>query len=172
MTRYEREYPGVTYIVDELGDYDVSHEPITRFTTAGGEWPSLLKTRDTTLGALSLDSFLQSPIFTDDNCNVTEVFPSTPPKRVSDQIDAFLYLGPQTSRLSEPVPADIALDRAYRSEWLRRMKLVGLPAPSSLEELDAQTIASAAEPVMAPPSREPIPQDLKSRLRQECLRTK
>jgi hypothetical protein len=60
-------------------------------------------------------------------------------------------------------PADIALDRAYRSEWLRRMKLVGLPAPSTLEKLDAQIVASAGEPVLAPPSRRSVSQERKLR---------
>ena len=70
------------------------------------------------------------------------------PRRSQTKIDAFLYVGPQKSLLAEPLPADIALDRAYRSEWLRRMKLVGLPGPSTLEEIDAQLVASAADPML------------------------
>ena len=70
------------------------------------------------------------------------------------------------------LPADIALDRAYRAEWLRRMKLVGMPGPSTLEELDAQIVADAAHPVLAHAPRRPISQEMKLRIKQSCLSTK
>lgn len=84
-----------------------------------------------------------------------DAFAGKSSKTVADQIDAFLYLGPQKALLTEPLPADIALDRAYRSEWLRRMKLVGLPGPSTLEEVDAQIVANAAHPMLTPAPRKP-----------------
>ena len=172
VTRYERHYPGRTFVISDLGYYGTSDEPHTDMKAPGGIWPSLLMTRNSRIGSLSLDSFLQSPITTDKDCNVTAAFGGESSRTVADQVDAFLYLGPQKSLLAEPLPADIALDRAYRSEWLHRMKLVGLPGPSSLEELDAEIVESAADPMLPPPSRQPVSKEMKLKIRQGCLSRK
>lgn len=79
-----------------------------------------------------------------------------------------LYLGSQKS-LADPPPADIALDQIYRSEWLRRMKLVGLRGPSTLEEIDAQIVARAANPMSTLAPRQPVSPEMKLRMRQDCL---
>lgn len=173
VTRYERHYPGRTFVISEFWDYDVSKEPLDSISAPGGVWPSLLRTQNSRLGSLSLDAFMKSPLTTDQDCNVREAFPADLSKTVADKIDAFLYLGPQKESLTEPLPADIALDRTYRSEWLRRMKLVGMPGPSTLEELDAQIIASAGnKPNAAPFSRQPFSQEMKASIRQSCLDSK
>jgi hypothetical protein len=172
VTRYERHYPGRTFVISDLGYYGTGDEPLADANASGGIWPSLLRTKNSRLGSLGLDSFLPSPLTTDQDCNVSEAFAGKSSKTVADQIDAFLYLGPQKSLLAEPVPADIALDRAYRSEWLRRMKLVGLPGPSTLEEVDAQIVASAAHPTLTPAPRQPVSQEMKLRIRQDCLSRK
>ena len=108
----------------------------------------------------------------DRDCNVKDAFAADPSKTLADQIDGFLYLGPQNLQLAEPLPADIALDRTYRTEWLRRMKLVGLPAPPTLEEVNAQIVGGAGEPVLAPPPNGPVSPELKTKLRQDCLKVK
>jgi hypothetical protein len=172
VTRYERHYPGRTFVIGEFGYYDSGKELLGDLNAPGGVWPSLLRAKNSRLGSLGLDSFLESPLWTDQDCNVSEAFATNPSKTIADQIDAFLYLGPQKSLLAEPLPADIALDRAYRSEWLRRKKLVGLPGPSTLEEIDAQIVASAANPVLPPPRRRAVSQEMKLRIRQECLNRK
>jgi hypothetical protein len=172
VTRYERHYPGKTFVIaGGFGYYGTNDESLADMNAPGGVWPSLLRTKDSRLRSLSLDSFFASPIWTDENCNVSEAFASRS-KTIADQIDAFLYLGPQKLLLTEPLPADIALDRAYRSEWLRRMKFVGLPAPSTLEELDAQIVARAGEPMAVPPTRRSVSQEMKLRIRQDCLSRK
>jgi hypothetical protein len=169
VTRYERHYPGSTFVISEFGYY----EPTGNVNAPGGVWPSLLRTKNSKFGALNLDSFLQSPIYTDENCNVGEAFATTASRTVADQIDAFLYLGPMKSLLNEPLPADIALDRAYRSEWLRRMKVVGLPSPSTLDELDAQIVAGRGqETIPTPPSHRALSAETKARMRQSCLSRK
>ncbi len=172
VTRYERHYPGKTFVISDLGYYGSGNEPLTDLNAPGGVWPSLLRTKNSRLGSLRLDAFLPSPLTTDQDCNVSEAFASTPSKTVADQVDAFLYLGPQKLLLVEPIPADIVLDRTYRSEWLRRMKLVGMPGPSTLEELDTQIVASANDPILTPPPRQSVSQEIKSRVRQGCLSSK
>jgi hypothetical protein len=172
VTRYERRYPGKTFVVIDVGDYGTDDRSLGDANAPGVFGPSLLRTKNSRLGSSSLDSLLESPLTTDKDCNVNEAFASTPSKTVASYIDAFLYLGPQRSLLMEPVPADIALDRAYRSEWLRRMKLVGLPGPSTLEELDAQIVASAANPMLPSPRRRAVSQEIRLRIRQDCMSRK
>jgi hypothetical protein len=172
VTRYERHYPGVTFVISDLGYYGTGDEPPVDVNVPGGVWPSLLRTKNSGLGSLGLDSFLPSPLTTDQDCNVSEAFAGKPSKTVADQIDAFLYLGPQKSLLAEPVPADIALDRTYRSEWLRRMKLVGMPGPSTLDELDAQIVEGASDPMLTPPPRQSVSQEMKLKIREGCLSRK
>lgn len=173
VTRYERHYPGRTFVIaGGFGYYGANVEPLADRNAPGGVWPSLLRTKNSRLRSLGLESFFASPLWTDEDCNVSEAFATGPSKTIADQIDAFLYLGPQKLLLTEPLPADIALDRAYRSEWLRRMKLVGLPGPSTLEELDAQIVAKAGEPLSIPPSRRSVSQEMKLRIRQDCLSRK
>jgi hypothetical protein len=169
VTIYERQYPGRTFVIGEFGYYEADNEPLEVVSAPGGVWPSLLRTKNSRFGSHVLDAFLTSPITTDQDCNVRDAFASSSSKPVSDQIDAFLYLGPQKSQLAEPLPADIALDREYRSEWLRRMKLAGLPGPSTLEEIDAQIVARAAEPVLPAPPKRSVSQEMRARIRQDCL---
>jgi hypothetical protein len=168
VTRYERDYPGKTFVITELGYYGTQGEPLPELNAPGGIWPSLLRTRNSRLGSLSLSSFMPTPITTDQDCNVVDAFGGIS-HSVADQVDAFLYLGQQRTQLVEPLPADIALDRAYRSEWLRRMKLVGMPGPSAPEEMDAQIVASAADPIMSPAPRHPVSEEMKARIKQDCL---
>jgi hypothetical protein len=172
VTRYERHYPGRTFVISDFGYYGTGDEPLGDGNAPGGVWPSLLRTKNSRLGSLGLDSFIPSPLTTDQDCNVMDAFAGKSSKTVADQIDAFLYLGPQKSLLAEPLPADIGLDRAYRSEWLRRMKLVGLPGPSTPEEIDAQIVASAANPTLPHPPRQSVSQEMRLRMRQECLNRK
>jgi hypothetical protein len=172
VTRYERHYPGRTFIViSDPGYYGTSDAPLLNANAPGGVWPSLTMTKNSKLGSLSLDTFMDSPLTTDQDCNVIDACAKAPAKTIADQMDAILYLGPPGSQLSEPLPADIALDRAYRAEWLRRMKLVGLPSPSTPEEVDAKIVASAADPVLTPPARQSLSQEMTLRIRQSCLST-
>ncbi len=173
VTRYERRYPGRTFVViGDPGYYGTGDEPLGNANPPGGVWPSLIRTKNSKLGSLSLDAFMDSPLTTDENCNVIGAFAKTTATAIANQMDAVLYLGPPESSLAEPLPADIALDRAYRAEWLRRMKVVGMPGPSTLGEMDAQIVANAAHPVLPRASRQPVSQEVKSRIRQSCLSAK
>ena len=168
VTMYERRYPGKTFVISDLGYYSTNGEPLTENSAALGTWPSLLRTKNNRLGTLGLGSFLPTPLTTDEDCNVVDAFAGKSNKLVSDLLDAFLYLGPQSLQLQEPIPADIALDHAYRTEWLRRLRASGLPGPSTLEQVDVEIVASAADPMILTP-RNPDAKELYPMIRQGCL---
>lgn len=90
VTRYERRFPGRTFVIGELWDHDVSNEPLASLSAPGGVWPSLILTKGSRFGKLSLDAFIESPITTDKDCNVREAFPADASHTVADRIDAFL----------------------------------------------------------------------------------
>ena len=171
ITRYERRYPGKTFVISELGYYGTSGEPLPDSIAAAGGWPLLLRTKSSKLGTLGLHSFLPTPLTTDENCNVVDAYAEKSSRPVSDLIDGFLYLGRPALALREPVPADIALDRDYRSEWLRRIKVSGLPGPPSLDAVDAAIVKSAADPLMVTP-RNPDAKELYPMIKQACMMSK
>jgi len=142
---YEKDYPGRTFVIGDLGLYD-----------AGASWPdrSLVLTRGTALGALSLKDFFPPPITVRD-CHVTMDFPPNLQQPVAALVDAFLALGPPDLMLMEPIPADVALDTDYLTELSRRESLLGPPgAPvESAEQLRADILAEAATPIRALPPR-------------------
>ena len=132
----------------------------------------MIDTEGTPLGALKLASFLSTPISTDDQCNIVDPFQAKPNLRVSDLIDAFLYLGPPTLRLKEVIPADVALDAAYTSELIRRNNIVGVPGPQTVTEYNQQTATNATNPIR-PIERLPDAKEFYPMIRQLCLdRTK
>ena len=85
---------------------------------------------------------------------------------MADLVDAILYLGPQSLRLKEQMPADVALDADYVMELLRRETIAGFPGDRTrtLPEWSQQIVNSANSPLFAAP----IPPDL-SRLAKSCL---
>jgi hypothetical protein len=82
-------------------------------------------------------------------------------------IDAFLYLGLQEFRLSEPMPATIALDADYMTELRRRESLMGEPAQSP-KDFNDEIVREAQNPIR---EGAPKPSDA-SDLRQSCLDAK
>ena len=171
VTIYERRYPGRTFVISDLGYYGTDSQNTAIESLNQGTAPTLILTKGSSLGSLSLSAFLPTPITTDQNCNVINEFEGKTPKPVAALLDAFLYLGPQNLQLREPVPADISLDRAYMSEWLRRLKVSGLPGPQTLEEMNSQIVAGAADPILVIP-RNPDAKDVYPFIRQNCLNRK
>ncbi len=153
VTIYEKVSPNVTFVINNLGDdFNLSASSISRFAT----WPvpSLAWARGTWLGALDFGHVFPVPFKLDQDCKVHYDFPQEKP--MADLVDAFLYLGPQHLKLVEPMPADIALDGDYVSEWLRREALMGLSGPKTLKEFDQQIVNGAGSPLF------PVVPDLSS----------
>jgi hypothetical protein len=153
VSTYEKDYPHVTFVISDLGNYDTS-----RFAS----WPnpSLVPTKGTWLGALSPSDIWTPPIRVI-NCKMQVGFPPELQKPVEDVVDAFLYLGPRDVRLFEPTPADIALDTAYMTELQRREALTAFPGtpPRSLEEMRDEILQEAQHTILEGP---PPPPDVKA----------
>ncbi|HEV2711016.1 MAG TPA: hypothetical protein VGU67_12435 [Edaphobacter sp.] len=147
VTLYEKRYPNLTFVISDLGYYGTDLPSLSDSPFSTWPIPSLAKAGGSRLGALYLSDFFPSPIGTDKNCNVVDEFAGNPQKRMEDLVDAFLYLGPQNLRLTEPMPADIALDTVYMTESMRRIALMGLPGTGTLKEFDQQIVKGAENPV-------------------------
>jgi hypothetical protein len=164
---YEKDYPNVTLIISELGNFDTDLPALSssRFVT----WPvpSLARAKGTWLGALDLGHFLPLGSRIDDrDCTVHNELPKPFQRSMADLVDAFLYLGPQDLRLKEKMPADVALDLDYMKELQRREALPGSPEepPERLKEFLEQIVSSAENPLFMFPK----PPDPKL-LVQSCL---
>lgn len=143
VTLYERHYPKRTFVINTLGDD--SNLPLSS-TSKFASWsvPSLARAKGTWLGALPVADVFPVPFKLSSNCKPVYDFPQKKP--MQDLVDAFLYLGPRHLRLGEPIPADIALDTAYMTEWLRRRSLI-LP-PLTLEVFDQHEVKGAQNPLL------------------------
>jgi hypothetical protein len=168
VTIYEKAYPNLTFVVSDLGTFDTDLPALSSSSFATWPVPSLARAKGTSLGALDLGHFYPTPIWTDNDCNVYNEFPKNEQKPMADLVDAFLYLGPQDLRLTEPMPADIALDVDYMTESLRREALAGLPGAGALKEFDQQIVNGAENPVIVVPKL-PDPKSFFPFIKQNCL---
>ena len=151
VTIYEKDYPNRTFIISDLGNFDTGLPTLSSSSFASWPVPSLARAKGTWLGALGLGHFYPPTVWTDNDCNVHDELPNNEQKPMSDLVDAFLYLGPQDLRLTEPMPADIALDGDYMTESIRRMALMGMPGAGTLKEFDQSIVAGAESPVLVVP---------------------
>ena len=171
VTIFEKDYPNRTFIITDLGNFDTGLPTLARSSFASWPVPSLARAKGPWLGALGLGQFYPPTVWTDNDCNVHDELPKNEQKPMADLVDAFLYLGPQDLRLTEPMPADIALDGDYMAESMRRMALMGMPGAGTLKEFDQSIVAGAENPVLVVPK---LP-DLKAyfpMIKQNCLNRK
>jgi hypothetical protein len=115
---------------------------------------------------LKLSNIFPPPIMIDRDCKVRTDFPPELQKPMEAFVDAFLYLGPQEFKLSEPMPADIALDGDYMTEVQRRESLTGFPGEPTKSLKDSkQEIVKEAENPLFGARKPPDPKDIA----QSCL---
>jgi hypothetical protein len=174
VTIYEKDYPHLTFVISDLGDYD-TNRPVTS-TSPFALWPnpSLALTKNTWLGALSVGDIFPPGIWITPDCKVHISFPPKLQKQfegpIEHFIDAFLYLGPQEFRLNEPMPADIALDANYMSELRHRQSLMGFwdGQSQSPKDFNDDIMREGQNPILegAPP-----PPDTRA-IEQSCLADK
>jgi hypothetical protein len=161
VTIYEKEFPGRTFVIADLGTYTADASGTAEPSGAASPfavWPiaSVVRSKGTWLGDLDLAHFFPPTVWTDEDCNVHNEFPKGEQKPMAELVDAFLYLGPEELRLTEPVPADIALDAEYMTELHGREMLMGLPGSATwtLKASGQQIVDGAGSPVLAMPKRE------------------
>ena len=172
VSTYEKDYPHLTFVISHLGIYDTNRPVASISPFASWPNPSIALTKGTWLGALLLSDVFQPGIMVDPDCKVQMVlFPprlqKQAQKKLEHYIDAFLYLGPQEFRLSEPMPADIALDADYMTEVRRRQSLMSEPSQSPKDFSD-ETVREAQNPIL---EGGPKPSDAED-LAQGCLDSK
>lgn len=172
VSAYEKDYPNLTFVISDLGTYDTNRPAASVSPFALWPNPSIARTKGTWLGALLLSDVFPPGIMFDSDCNVQiALFPPRLEKQarkpLEHYIDALLYIGPQEFRLSEPMPADIALDADYMTELRRRESLMGEPSQSP-KDFNDETEREAQNPILA---GAPKPPDAKG-LRQSCLDAK
>ena len=149
VSRYEEDYPNLTLVISELGIFDTDLPSLHDSKFVNWPMPALARAKGTWLGALGLDRFIPPGTRIDQDCNVHHEFPKALQKPMEELVDAFLYLGPQDLRLSEKIPADIALDVSYRTELQQGGAMIGFPhrPTETPQEFDAEIVKSAADPI-------------------------
>jgi hypothetical protein len=169
VSTYEKDYPGVTFIISDLGIFGADSPTLSSSPFAAWPVPSLTRAKGTWLGALELAHFLPAPIRMDKECNVLTEFPKAFQRPMEDFVDAFIYVGPPSLPLKEKMPGDVALDADYMKELERREGLSGFPSsgPGTLKDFLEQIVNSAENPFLVVPK----PPDLKPMV-QSCLERK
>ena len=171
VSMYEKDYPHLTFVISDLGVYDTTRPVASTSPFALWPNPSIAITKGTWLGALSVSDIFPPGIWITPDCKVHLSYPPKLQKQLQGPIehfiDAFLYLGPQEFRLSEPMPADIALDADYMTEMRRRQSLMGFwgGESKSAKDFNDDVIREAQNPIAegAPP-----PPDTRA-IEQSCL---
>lgn len=172
---YEKDYPHVTFVIRDLGAYD-TYRPVGSISPFA-LWPnpSIVPTKGTWLGALSVSDIFPPGVWITPDCKVQTSFPPNLQKQFQGPVerffDAFLYLGPQEFRLKERMPADIALDADYMTEMRRRQSLMGFwsgQSSKSPKEFNDDIVREAQNPILEGGSPHP---DTKA-LEQGCLDNK
>jgi hypothetical protein len=166
VSTYEKIYPHRTFVISDLGIYDIDRPATSIGPFASWPNPSLTLTKGTWLGALNLSNIFLPPIMIDRDCKVHNDFPPELQKPMETFVDAFLYLGPQEFKLNEPMPADIALDVNYMTELQRRESLTGFPGEraNSRKDSNQEIVKEAENPLFG----EPKPPDARD-IAQDCL---
>jgi hypothetical protein len=163
VSRYEKTYPNVTFVISDLGVYDANRKPGSKSAFASWPNPSLIPTKGTWLGTLTLSDINTPPITTSADCKVTAAFRPALQKPMAALVDGFLYLGPAEYRLGELYPASYAIDTEYITELQRRDSLLG-SFPLSPQQLHDEVAQDAQDPLLGAPP----PPDVKA-IERDCL---
>lgn len=161
VAMFEKQYPKSVFVIGDMEGLDLN--PHSLLTGPYSTWPipSLLQAKGTWLGAMTLSHFTAPP-FVLRNCVAKNEFPEGEEKPMERLVDAFLYLGPPTLALREQMPADIALDSDFVTEFDRRAKILG---DWSMDNA-ANVVRSAEDPFLNWTERQ-NPEAIKS-LEKEC----
>src|SRR5262249_11453214 len=164
VSMYEKDYPGVTFVVSELIAADM------QVAAAFANWqgPSLARLKGTRLGGLDLTHFLPpAPRIDEKDCSVHREFPKHLQKPMEDLVDALLYLGPNDLAMKEQFPAYIVLDDDYMAEVRRRESALPAGAAPLGKEFYQQFVKDSDNPLYPMP-KQPELKDVQAAV-QSCL---
>jgi len=162
VSRYEKTYPNVTFVISDLGIYDANRKPGSNSAFVSWPNPSLIAAKGTWLGTLTLSDINTPHIMISADCKVTLGFGPERQKPMAALVDGFLYVGPAEYRLGELIPASVAIDTEYIAELQRRDTLLDSGARSA-QQFHDEVLEDAQHPMLeAPP-----PPDVKA-LEQSC----
>jgi len=165
VSRYEKTYPKVTFVISDLGVYDANRKPGSNSAFASWPNPSLIPTKGTWLGTLTLSEINRPPVRTSvADCKVTIGFTPELQKPMAALVDGFLYLGPAEYRLGELFPASVTIDTEYITELQRRDSLLGVFGARSPQQLRDEVFQDAQDPMLGAPP----PPDVKA-IERDCL---
>lgn len=87
------------FVIAELGV--LTTDPAINSAIAEWPFPSLAKSKGTRLGTLDMTHFYPAPMRMDETCHVHTGFPENLQRPMENIVDAFLYLGPGDSMVTE-----------------------------------------------------------------------
>jgi hypothetical protein len=163
VAMYEKDYPGVTFIVSTLGIYDTNLARLADSKFVKWPIPALAHAKGTWLGALQLSDFLPPGSMIDKDCKYHHEFPPAMQKPIENFVDGFLYLGPQDLMRREKLPADIALDADFKAKLQSNAAMIGFPnaGAETPQEFEREVVKSAEDPLFAIPAG-PNPAEIKA----------
>jgi hypothetical protein len=145
VEQYEKDYPGVTLVIADhegFGNWTAVSKYNEEFEARLTSWPvpSLVQQMKGTWLADLLDMPYSAGAFyvkvkEGPSGKQTQLAPVIL-KGFSKMVDAYLYLGPRDLQLSEPMPAEISMDKDYIAELQRRAALMG-EDPSAILKVDS-----------------------------------
>ena len=147
---YEKDYPNATYVISGLGIFEADLPTLAGSSFASWPVPSLVRAKGTWLGGLDLSHFVPAPTMLSPDCSIHTGFPKQLQRPMEDYVDAFLYLGPQSLKLKEKMPAEVALDTEYMKELERRESVTGWGV-GGLQDFLQHAVANAENPLLVVP---------------------
>jgi hypothetical protein len=129
----EKDHPGSVYVIADYSGF-YSRTPLSRYSNemearfAGWPVPSIAAVKGTWLGNLDQAAFWGGIT----RSRAPGVPSAAQATKISDMVDAVLYLGPRDLQLWEPRAAYLFLDKDFMAELKRRKEILasGMPPPS------------------------------------------
>ena len=158
VARYERRYPGVTFVVADHSGFG-NQTPYARFNdefeSRMKSWPN--PSLVTKLGGTWLADVLNKTesagvVMTTRQVNgktVARMVAVGGGRKFETMVDGYLYLGPRDLLLNEPVPANVLLDKKFMDEMRRRASLMQMPSVTDQADPD-KVEATGYEPFLDP----------------------
>jgi hypothetical protein len=129
---YEKNYPGVTLVIEDHDGFG-SRTPVEKynneFESRMAAWPTPSLVEDmagTWLADLLDKTHTFGGILFKTGADGKRVYTRvTNDMSFSNEVDAYLYLGPRDLLLTDPHPAEVFLDKEYMAEMKRRAAIMG-----------------------------------------------